>query len=218
MQSSTLRRILTWVFNTLTVWETAGTENVPAEGPFILATNHMSRVDVPLLFIATPRTDLVALVADSYKTNPFFTFLVVTTHSIWIDRNKADFTAMRSAMDHIRKGGALGIAPEGTRSRVKALLPAKSGVALLADKTRVPIVPAAISGTENTFLELFKFRKPRLLVRFGKPFTPPPVDRADREASLERNTEEIMLRIAAMLPDQYHGYYANHPRLKEFTP
>ncbi len=217
MQPSTLRKILTWVFNTLTVWETEGAENVPQQGPFILATNHMSRVDVPLLFIATPRTDLVALVADSYKTNPFFAFLVVTTHSIWIDRNKADFTAMRSAMEHVRKGGVLGLAPEGTRSRVKALLPAKSGIALLADKTRVPVIPAAISGTENTFTELFRFRKPHLLIRYGQPIHLPPIERTDREASLERNTEEIMVRIAAMLPEHYHGYYANHPRLKEFV-
>lgn len=217
MQPSTLRRILTWVFNALTHWETTGAENVPAQGAFILATNHMSRVDVPLLFIATPRQDLVALVADSYKTNPFFTFLVVTTHSIWIDREKADFSAMRGAMEHIRKGGALGIAPEGTRSRVNALLPAKSGVALLAEKTHVPVVPAAISGTEITFKELFKLRKPRLKVSYGEPFFPPPVDRADRDASLQRNTEEIMLRIASMLPERYHGFYANHPRLKELA-
>ena len=217
MQSSKLRSILTWVFNLLTIHEVQGAQNVPSQGAFILATNHMSRADVPLLYIDTPRKDLVALVADTYKSNPLFAFMVVTSRSIWIDRENADFGAMRSALEHIRRGGALGIAPEGTRSRVGALLPAKPGIALLAEKTRVPVLPAALSGTEKTFTELFHFRKPHLKICFGKPFLLPPVDRADREASLQRNTDEIMLRIAAMLPEQYHGYYARHPRLVELA-
>jgi len=214
MKPSTLRSILRFVIHSLTRPETGGLENLPAEGAFILATNHMSRVDVPLLFTETPRADLIALVADSYKKVPLFAFVVETNGSIWIDRDKADFAAMRKAMEHIRSGGILGIAPEGTRSKVGALLPAKTGVALLAEKARVPVVPVAIIGTENAVRLALTLRRPRLKVCYGKPFLLPPVDRDDREASLQRNTDEIMCRIAAMMPPRYHGYYANHPRLK----
>ena len=215
MKPSTLRSILHSVLHTLTRIERGGLENIPAQGGFILATNHMSRVDVPLLLTETPRPDLIALVADDYKKVPLFAFVVETNGSIWIDRDKADFTALRKAMDHIRDGGVLGIAPEGTRSKVRSLLPAKTGVALLAEKARVPVIPVAITGTEDSVRLALTLRRPRLQLCYGKPFLLPPVDRDDREASLQRNTDEIMCRIAAMMPARYHGYYANHPRLKE---
>ncbi len=215
MQPSTLKSILRFLFDRLTIHQATGTENFPPEGPFLLATNHMSRLDLPLLFIDTPRPDLIALVADSYKKTPFFYWIIRTSGSIWLDRDKADFTAMRAGMDHLRAGGVLGIAPEGTRSRVGALLEAKTGVALLAEKTHVPVIPVAIEGTESAMRQLVSLRRPHLWVHFGAPLTLPPLDRKDREGWLQRCTDEIMCRIAVMLPSRYHGFYANHPRLKE---
>lgn len=215
MQPSTLRSILRFLFNLLTVHAPSGVDYVPRTGGYLLATNHMSRLDLPLLFIDTPRPDLIALVADSYKKTPFFYWIVRASGSIWIDRDKADFTAMRAGMDHLRKGGILGIAPEGTRSRVSALLEAKSGTALLAEKMHVPVIPVALEGTEDSMRKLVSLRRPHMWVHFGEPFTLPPLDRNDREGSLLRNTDEIMCRIAAMLPERYHGFYAGHPRLKE---
>ncbi len=215
MQPSTLRSILRSIIYALTRPEVEGAANVPLQGGCILATNHMSRVDVPLLFVVTPRPDLIALVADSYKTNPLFAFMVRVNGSIWIDRDKADFTAVRQAMDYVRKGGILGIAPEGTRSRVGSLIQARTGVAMIADKARLPVVPVAIQGTEDCVTRALLLRHPRLKISFGPPITLPPIDREDREASLQRNTDEIMCRIAVMLAPRYHGYYAGHPRLKE---
>jgi 1-acyl-sn-glycerol-3-phosphate acyltransferase len=60
-----------------------------------------------------------------------------------------------------------------------------------------------------------RLARPHLYVRFGTPFTLPLLDRKSREASLQCNTDEIMCRIAAMLPEMYRGVYAQHPRLKE---
>jgi 1-acyl-sn-glycerol-3-phosphate acyltransferase len=215
MQPSQLRSILRFLFDRLTVHGTTGTELIPPTGAYLLATNHMSRLDLPLLFIDTPRPDLIALVADSYKATPFFYWIIRSSGSIWIDRGKADFSAMRAGMDHLRAGGILGIAPEGTRSRVGKLLEAKSGVALLAEKTHVPVIPVALEGTEDCMSKLAHLRRPRMLAHFGAPLELPPLDRKDREGSLQRNTDEIMCRIAAMLPARYHGFYADHPRLKE---
>lgn len=215
--ASTLRSVFKVLFKLLTRTEVQGQENVPQQGAFILATNHMSRIDVPLLLIATPRDDLIALVANTYRSNPFFHLMVIMSGSIYIDREKADFTAMRAGMDFLRKGGVLGIAPEGTRSRVGALIQAKNGVALLAEKTHLPVVPTAISGTEDGVKRLLTLRKPILRVAFGEPVQLAPVSREDRETNLQRNTDEIMCRIAALLPEKYRGAYAGHPRLKELT-
>src|SRR5512142_364840 len=103
MQPATLRAILQYLFQRLTRYEVLGAENVPAQGAIILATNHMSRLDTPLLMVTTPRIDLIALVADKYKTNPLFYFIVTTTHSIWIDRSRADLEAFRGAKDFLKK-------------------------------------------------------------------------------------------------------------------
>ncbi len=215
MQPATLRAILQYLFQRLTKYEVIGAENVPAQGAIILATNHMSRLDTPLLMIATPRIDLIALVADKYKTTPLFYFIVTTTHSIWIDRSRADLEAFRGAKDFLKKGGVLGIAPEGTRSTVAALIPGKPGTAYLAEMGRCPVVPVAITGTEDAMKKIRGFRRPVLRVHYGKPFSLPPLDRRDRDASLQRNTDEVMCRIALMLPPAYRGVYADHPRLRE---
>ncbi|MDD5371578.1 MAG: lysophospholipid acyltransferase family protein, partial [Anaerolineaceae bacterium] len=205
MQENVIRKIFRVLFKILTRTEIYGQGYIPKQGAFILATNHMSRVDVPLLSFTTPRSDLIALVADTYRRNLFFHLLIQGTGLIYIDRDKADFTAFRAGLEHLKQGGVLGIAPEGTRSRVGALLEGKNGVALLADRARVPVIPVGVSGTEDSIRKLLTLRKPRLFVNFGEPFRPPPIDRSDREGSLQRNTDEIMCRIAALLPPQYRG-------------
>lgn len=215
MHHEFVRSTFSFLYRVLTRVETTGVEYIPQEGGCIVATNHMSRLDVPLLLLNPRRKDVIALVADKYKTNPLFTLLVKETGSIWLDRDKADFTAFRAAADYLRKGGCLGIAPEGTRSQNGQLIEAKDGVALLADRARVPVIPVALSGTEDSVAKILRFQRPRLVARYGKPLIFAPIDRADREGSLRRNTEEIMCQIAAMLPPQYRGFYANHARLIE---
>jgi 1-acyl-sn-glycerol-3-phosphate acyltransferase len=221
VKRQTLYKIIRFLVGNLTRTEFVDAHYVPPmgnpEGGVLLATNHMSRLDIPVLMLVPGRTDVIALVADKYKKSLFFTFIVNTSGCIWLDRDsdKADFTAMRTAANYMKNGGALGIAPEGTRSQVGMLLEGKAGTALLAVKAGVPIVPIGIAGTENANRELLKLRRPDFVVRFGPPFTLPPVDRDDREGWLKRSTDEIMCRIAALLPLRYHGFYANHPRLLE---
>ena len=205
--------VIRLLFKTLARVEVVGLENVPAQGGGILAANHMSRIDPPLVRVTVPRQDVTALVADSYKKFPPIRWLVDVVDGIWINRQEADLRALRQARDFLKQGGLLGIAPEGTRSKVGALLPAKTGTAYLADKAGVPIIPIAISGSEKAFRELVRLRRPRLRIEYGEPFMLPPLERGDRDASLQRNTDEIMLHIAAMLPPQYWGAYRDHPRL-----
>jgi 1-acyl-sn-glycerol-3-phosphate acyltransferase len=192
-----------------------GGENVPKEGGFILTTNHMSRFDTPLLSLTPGRVDVIALVADKYKKDLFFSWLVNNTGCIWLDRDKADFAAMRTAIEYIRKGGALGIAPEGTRSTVGQLIEGKPGTLLLAERARVPVVPVGIAGTEDVMRKLRRLQKAHITVRYGPAYTIPAIERTDRESWMKHWTDEMMCRIAALLPEKYHGFYAGHPRLRE---
>jgi 1-acyl-sn-glycerol-3-phosphate acyltransferase len=218
MKRVTLQKILKFLLDHLTRYEFFGTEHIPLTGKLLVATNHVSRLDVPMLFITPNRLDITALVADKYKKDPFFSFLVRSGEAIWIDRSKADFAAFRVAQDALNKGLALGIAPEGTRSKDARLAEGKPGIALIAMRGDIPIVPVGISGTESAIKQLFTFRRPHIVVRYGPLFRLPPLDLNDRQGSLQRATDEIMCRIAALLPESYRGVYRDHPRLKEFLP
>jgi 1-acyl-sn-glycerol-3-phosphate acyltransferase len=172
-------------------------------------------IEVPLVYCLIRRNDVTGLVARKHYQNPFFRWIVNRMNGIWISRNEIDTSALRAARDQLKAGGVLGIAPEGTRSGTGALIKPKTGAAFLADQARVPIIPVGVSGTFQITKEILTLRRPRITVRFGEPFTLPPVDRSDREAELNRNTDEIMCRIAALIPPENRGVYADHPRALE---
>jgi len=115
----------------------------------------------------------------------------------------------------LKKGIALGISPEGTRSQTGALLEGKSGSILLATKMDVPIVPVGLAGTETVVPMFRKLKKPTVIAKFGPAYKLPPIDRKNREASIKELTDEVMCRIAACLPDKYHGFYAGYTRIRE---
>ncbi|NPV57931.1 MAG: 1-acyl-sn-glycerol-3-phosphate acyltransferase [Anaerolineae bacterium] len=215
MKRKNLYRLLTFLFRHITITEHTGTENVPTTGGLIVATNHLSRMDIPLLFLNPVRPDITALVTDKYMKYPLIKWFVVSAKGIWIDRTKADFTAFRIGIEALRNGQSIGISPEGTRSHTGGLIEGKSGIVLLAEKAQVPIVPVGLTGTDTAMRDLKSFRKPRLKATYGPLFSLPPVSRDDRERDLQRMTDEVMCRIAAVLPPSYRGVYADHPRLKE---
>jgi 1-acyl-sn-glycerol-3-phosphate acyltransferase len=215
MKRSTLRLIVYAFFKTFTRLTIIGLEKVPRTGGVILAVNHLSRLDPPLVFALIDREKLTALVAEKYKKNPFFSWIVRMVDGIYINRGEADLGALRQAREYLQAGGVLGIAPEGTRSHTGSLILAKTGVAYLADKAGVPVIPAAISGTDESVRRILHLRRPDITIQFGEPVALLPISRGEREGILQRNTDEIMCRIAAMLPEKYHGVYANHPRLRE---
>lgn len=214
-----LRKIL-WITFGFLFWllskvEVIGIENVPKIGGGIVASNHLGIIDAPLIFYVVRRNDITALVAKKHQKNPIIRWVVEVASGIWINREEADSAAVRAARSHLQNGGLLGIAPEGTRSKTGGLNPGKTGVAYMAEKAGVPIIPAAITGTYSGMKKVLLLKRPRFTIRFGKPFILPPVDRTSRAASLVRNTDEIMCRIAVLLPPANRGVYGDHPRLKE---
>lgn len=198
-----IRRLFRWL--TTTTFE--GTEYIPKTGGVLIATNHMSRLDIPVLFINPVRNDITALVADKYLKYPVFKWFTETAGGVWLDRKQADFGAFRETAKLLKDGRAVGIAPEGTRSNISELLEGKPGTILLADRAKVPIVPVAIIGSEDAIKKLLTFRRPKIIVRFGPAYSPPPLERATREAQLKEYTDELMLRIGELMPEKYWGFY-----------
>jgi 1-acyl-sn-glycerol-3-phosphate acyltransferase len=206
-----------FLVRTLTQFQVIGRENLPATGGVLLTTNHLSRLDTPLLLAITERQDLVGIVAKKYQKKPFFKWILNKVGAmVWMDRSRTDFSALRDALYHLRTGAIVGIAPEGTRSsESKGLLEGKQGAALLAGRASVPVVPVGIVGSEKINQHWLRLRRPPVTIRIGRPYTLPEIDRENRQAWLSHYTDEIMCRIAALLPPDYRGFYSSHPRLKE---
>lgn len=192
-----------------------GVQSVPLQGGAMLAVNHLSRLDAPLIFIHIDRQDLTGIVANKYKSYPFIRWLVNIVNGIWIDRENPEPRAIREAIQFLHNGGMLGIAPEGTRSKEACLIEGKMGVAYLATKANVPIIPVGIWGTETGAIKMLTLQRPFLNIRFGTAFTLPPLNRVTRDADLKHNSDEIMCQIAALLPEQYQGVYQGNPRILE---
>ena len=198
--------------------EIYGRENLPSEGGFVIASNHLGRLDSALLFFGFDREDFIMPVAEKYEHHPLFGPLARALGAIWLDRFNPDIRSLREMMQRMKRGEVLVIAPEGTRSKTESLQEGKEGVVFLASRAGVPIVPVAVYGTEDRVIadNLKHFRRSHIIGRAGPAFTLPPIRGGqDREKVLRDQTDELMCRIAVLLPEKYHGVYAGHPRLKD---
>ncbi len=211
MKRENLQNLVRFLIKTLTRTEYIGLENIPPTDGVILAINHVHYLDTPVLFVNPRRTDITALVTTKYQHNLFMKWFCNNAQGIWINRDIADFTAIRKASKVLAEGWALGIAPEGTRSKTASLQEGKPGTVMLAVKTRVPIVPVGITGTESAFRKIFTLQRPHITINCGKAFTIPEFKAGERSADLKYWTDELMWRIAELLPESYRGVYAEQP-------
>jgi 1-acyl-sn-glycerol-3-phosphate acyltransferase len=197
--------------------EVIGKENLPAGGAYIAAANHLGVLDPVLVYYLLDRQDIILIIAEKHSKYAFVRWLVRSLDAIYIDRYNADMAVMRQVLKRLRKGEVLVIAPEGTRSRSGTLLEGRQGASYLAAKAGVPIIPVGGVGTEDRFFltNLKRLRRTRVTVRIGNPFRLPSLPKEGREEALLADTVEIMCRIAALLPPEYRGVYADHPRLQE---
>ena len=214
MNRVTLFRIVEKLYRALSRVTVENENLLPAEGPVLIVMNHISFWDFPALTLQRRRDDWNVFIASSYKNHPVFSRIANSVQLVWIDRGKADFTAIKQAYGWLQNGGAFSLSPEGTRSRSKALLRAKEGVAMIALKASVPIVPVGIVGSDRIFADLLKLRRAKVTMRFGPPESYPPIDPERRSESLREMTDDIMCRIGALLPDAMHGFYAGNPAIE----
>lgn len=216
MKPSTLRSIIRFVMNMITEIDVKGMEKLPT-GNVIIAANHLGRMDTATLLYLIDRDDLIMPVAEKYKHHPIFGAIGRAANAIWLNRFEADFSALRQILERMEEGGMLVIAPEGTRSKTEALQQGKMGVAFLAAKSGYPILPVAVTGTEDrAMLENLKhFRRSKITVTAGDLFYIEIPRGRGREQAMRTATDEIMCQLGALLPEKYRGVYIDHPRLKE---
>ena len=131
---------------------------------YVIASNHIGRLDAVLIYNFTDRKDIIMLVAEKYREIPLARWFVKQLDAIWIERFNADFSALRQALSRLKKGGVLVLAPEGTRSPDAALQKAWPGASYLAAKAGAPIVPVALVGCEDAkfFPNLKHLRRTRV--------------------------------------------------------
>jgi len=199
-----------------------GVENVPGDGPLLVASNHLSNADPIILEAAFPRPLFFLGKAELFR-NPVFRWTLRRFGGIPLERGTADLAALRRAGAVLEQGIALGIYPEGVRSKTIALRKGLPGAGLIALQARAPVLPVAIYGTE--FFPVngdVPPRRPRDLPRgvtlcFGSPFHIP--DRVDgKRVTAEEATHLIMVRIAELLPERYHGVYAREGIEQQSAP
>jgi len=212
-----IRWLIRLIFNLVARVEVRGYENLPEEGSFVIATNHLGIVDVPIAFYALERWDMFVMIGEKWEKVNLFRWVGKYFNFVFIDRFNPDIKTLRKVISLMEENNILVIAPEGTRSRTGALIEAKPGASYLATKLNRPIVPVGITGTEDQALlvNLKKLHRSHIIVTAGQPFMLPPLPKKNRDEALKQYTDEIMCQIAALLPENYRGVYANHPRLKE---
>jgi len=208
------RWLLNALFGLLTTRRVEGLENIPSEPPYILATNHLSFFDVPWVVSVLGAEGTTTWVAEKYERHPFFGPIVRLGDPIFIQRGEVDRNALQAAVEALRSGRIFAVAPEGTRSKTGGLIRGKSGCAYLAQHSGAPIVPVAITGTEDLGRRLLRLRRPKVTLRVGRPFRLEPLTAEARIDGVRQQADEVMCRIAALLPARYRGVYADHPRLK----
>jgi 1-acyl-sn-glycerol-3-phosphate acyltransferase len=192
--------------------KTMGREHIPQQGPFLLATNHLSAVDPPLgLGLMPYRLHITGMAAMAHRNDFFVGWLMDRAGAVWVRRGESDRRALREALDVLASGRPLGLAPEGTRSRTGGLIEGKTGATFLALKAGVPIVALGLVGTEKIFPSLRRLRWQTVEARISPAFMLPPQGEGSRKEHIQYCTDLIMARLASLLPESYRGVYAGHP-------
>lgn len=183
-----------------------GLENVPPTGAFLLVSNHLNLVDPPVLGALIPRR-ITFMAKEELFRAPVVGWMVKWYGAFPVRRGQPDRQALRRASDVLQRGGVVGMFPEGTRSKTGKMKEAHPGAALVATLAEVPVVPVAITGTEQLRSPLSLLRRPTIVVRVGNPFALSRA-RTGREG-LDAATRRMMGRVAALLPEERRGFYAN---------
>lgn len=190
-------------------WRIIGAENVPRRGPVILASNHASFLDPPLIGAALPRP-INYLARESLFRFPVVGAILRSWNAVPVDREGGGAKGLKRILDRLLDGGGIILFPEGTRTRDGNLQPARSGIGLTVIKSSAPVVPVRVFGTFEAYSRHMKMPRPRRVgVVFGAP-----MDFADLRAEAQtcakprlkeiyqEVAERIMRQIAELKPPE----------------
>lgn len=190
---------LTALFRSVWRLRVEGTEHMPMDEPLILACNHVSYLDPPLLGCASPRTVKYMAKSELFRI-PLLGPLITALHAFPVERGKGDVAAIRTAVKELERGGCVGIFPEGTRVKEGEERPPQAGVAFLAYLARARVVPAAITNSNQAK------RLAPITVRFGRPMAFQPAGSKATREELDAFARDVLAQIRAL-----HGDRAKAP-------
>jgi len=209
VKRSMMRGFFRQVFHVLFKIEINGLENVPKEGAYIIAHNHISLFEPPLIAAFWPEHPEAIAGADVFHRTGQKIF-VRAYRAIPIRRGEYDRKVIDVMINVLESGRPLMIAPEGGRSHETALRRAQAGVAYIVDRAKVPVLPVGISGTRDDMLSRgLRGERPHLTMNIGEAFLPPALKGRgkDRRTARQRNADMVMEHIAALIPEDYRGEY-----------
>jgi 1-acyl-sn-glycerol-3-phosphate acyltransferase len=182
-----------------------GRELVPRDGGALVVCNHLSAIDPAVLVAVFPRPLVLMSKVENYRG--LMKVFMRLVGAFTVRRGQIDREALRTAGQALAAGRLLCLFPEGTRGG-GALIEAHGGAAMLATRAGAPIIPVAITGTPRVFMRRFPWLGfPRITVTIGEPFFLQSASGLPRRDERARMTDEIMVRIAALLPHEMRGHY-----------
>ncbi len=214
-----LRPIFRALFHLLSSIQIWGLENVPKGGAYLVAINHISLFEAPFVAAFWPR-ELEAMGAVEVWKRKGQNILARLYHGIQVHRGQYDRQVMEQALAILASGRPLLIAPEGGRTHQPGLRRAFPGIAYLVERTGVAVVPVGIVGSTDDFLQrALRLKRPKLEMNIGKPLhLPPNLAKGEaRRQARQLNADRVMMEIAALLPPDYRGFYANFSLPSEGT-
>ena len=196
--------VKTWLHLTSDL-QVFGKENVPKNGPLIMAVNHLNTADPPLLGVTLPR-QIIFMAKDELFGFPGGLF-VRTLGAFSARKFGKSGMALRQALRVLSNGEVLGIFPEGKRSADHQMNRGEIGVAFIALRSGAPVLPVGISGSEYLGIKKPFFRRPGITVTIGQPFSFAKSTGKLNRDQLMKTTDLIMHQIAQVLPPDYRGIY-----------
>jgi 1-acyl-sn-glycerol-3-phosphate acyltransferase len=207
--------LVNWLARVLAEVTVTGAERMPRGGGVLVVSNHLTNFDPFIISMCFKRQLHFMAKVELYR-NPLIGWLITCLGAFPVRRGEADRTALRRAEELLRSGRVVAIFPEGHRSRAAAVQASKGGIALLARRAGVPVLPVAITGTQYLLPQALPrwrpWRRPAVTITVGEPFTlPPSPGRADYAALANL----IMGHVAELLPPSYRGVFAEETRAPE---
>jgi 1-acyl-sn-glycerol-3-phosphate acyltransferase len=184
-------------------------DEVPKRGPLILYSNHTGQIEVPLMYAHLQPRPATGFAKVETWDNWFLNWVFNLWEAIPIQRGEVDMTAMRKALETLEKGMIFVIAPEGTRNKTGKLIKAHPGIVTLALRSGAPLLPIVHWGGENFSKNIKQLKRTDFHIRVGKPFKLNPGNERVTGEVRQKMVDEMMYRLAAMLPEYYRGEYAD---------
>lgn len=188
--------------------DTSQLDKIPQKGPYILVINHINFLEAPIFYIFMRPRRTIAMGKIELWDKKFTAFLMNLWEVVPIKRGAVDIQGMKNSLKVLEDGDFLCLAPEGTRSRTGELKKGKPGVTMFAQKGNAPIIPMAHWGGENVGSNLKRLKRTPITIKVGDPVeikTPEGV-KID-SAARQKIADEIMIKIAELMPEKYHGHY-----------